>query len=929
MRNPLYFLLLVLALPVVAAKPAASHSGLLTRVWQSQDGLPGNVVRSVVQSSDGYLWVATAEGVARFDGFEFELVEPGNGDLRRGQLTFSRLFAGSGGRVWATTFQGGLFRSEDGQLKRILSNVRQPQPLLVTQLIEEDNGTAYLKRGEEFSSVSRSGKVSPVEATPKLRQRFEKDLAARMEGGQITDLEGNMILHDQLGGIWTAGPSGGLSFTQDGQAAQAVALPQIGQSFGIHEMIEDREGNIWLACHVNGLARVRRARVEVLDTNQGAGERAVTALMQDRAGVWWLADRRGGVTRWTPEESRFVPLTKTRSTRRISALFEDRDSRLWAASQDGSVFRFDGEEFQPQFTQTQVPSKVRAITQDEQGTLWFGGFQGIATSTGKTVRRFGRAEGVEDHDISVLQPFPGGRVIAGSTSGAVLLGDARGFETIGPDALQAHWISGILPVSAKETWISTLGGGLWMWDGENWFHFDVNDGLPDSRLTCVVDDGKSQLWMGSLSGIIRAERAELLARIRSPQAPVQWLRLDHTDGLPSRECIGGFQPAGWRASDGLVWFPTGNGVARVRPDLVTSNQVPPAVFLRRVRANGVQHRPGAGPVLADPGRARLEFHFIGLSFSAPEKVTYRTRLAGLDDSWREIGSQRVASFEAVPPGDYTFEVMAVNGDGLRSTFPARIPIIIKPHFWETAWFYLSVGGFILAVAMAIGWTAARLRMKDRITALKVRGAREGERSRIARDLHDDLGASLTEISILSSLAAEDSAESQLCDPLHQLSIKAKHAVGRLDEIVWAVNPRQDNLRSLVDYISAFAREFLDLARIPLRLDVIPSIPEIPLATTRRHGIFLAAREAINNIVKHSRASEVLLHIGLVEDVLAIRIEDNGRGFALDYAEGGNGLENLKQRMRDAGGDCRIESRRGHGTTVLLTLPLKAADNAAS
>ncbi|RYD46898.1 MAG: hypothetical protein EOP85_06515, partial [Verrucomicrobiaceae bacterium] len=492
-----------------------------------------------------------------------------------------------------------------------------------------------------------------------------------------------------------------------------------------------------------------------------------------------------------------------------------------------------------------------------------------------------------------------------------------------PETLRHSWISGILPISAKETWVSTLGGGLHLWDGAEWFSFDAEDGLPDPRLTCVLDDGRGYVWFGSLAGIIRAERKQLLARAKDPTARVQWLRLDHTDGLPSRECIGGYQPAGWRARDGMLWFPTGSGIARVRPGFVSMNKVAPPVYLQSVRANGVLHTRADGPVTTEPGRARLEFRFVGLSYSAPEKITYRARLAGLDETWRELGTQRVAAFEAVPPGEYTFEVMAVSGDGLRSLDAARVSVLIEPHFWETAWFYLSVGALVLVIAAGTGWAAARMRMKRRIQDLKIRNAREGERSRIARDLHDDLGASLTEISILAALAAEDAEKSPLQPSLDQLSVKAKHVVGSLDEIVWAVNPREDTLRSLVDYIAAFAREFLDIARLPLRTEVTREVPELPMATTRRHGVFLAAREALNNIVKHSGATEVRLDISVADDLLEIRITDDGCGFEPDYAAGGNGLGNLKLRMQEAGGDCRIETFRQQGTTVFLTLPLPA------
>ncbi len=906
-----------------AAADFGEQSGVLVRVWQSQDGLPSNVVRSVVQASDGYLWVATAEGIARFDGFDFELIEP-EGELRRYRLAFSRLFATAGGDVWAATYQGGLFRARGGRLYQILDNMRSPRPPLVTQLIEEGDGSVFFKRGNEFMKVTAADGVSVMEPSAALLADFEKDFNQQVAKGRIEEAGKTPALKDRVGRVWTVGASGGLTVGKEGGTQIPVEFPKRGQAYEVNEMLEDAEGNIWLASPINGLARVRHARVEVMDPNAGQNERAVSALIEDHSGAWWIANRRGGLNRWTATESRYIEFSSNRYYRPAAAMFEDKDFRLWVASRDGSVFRYDKGVFQPQFSRTQVPSKVRTITQDAAGTLWFGGAQGLASYAGLTVREFGRAEGIVDLDVTVLQPFPGGKIIVGTSSGRILLGDDHGFTTIASaEFLKHQWISGILPVSAKETWVSTLGSGLYLWDGKNWTCFDANDGLPDSRLTCVLQDDRGHIWLGSLGGIIRADRSDLLTRAGNPQAAVKWLRLDHTDGLPSRECIGGFQPAGWKAKDGMLWFPTGSGVVRVRPDLVEFNKVVPPVYLQAVRANGVLHVGNSGPVTTEPGRARLEFRFVGLSFSAPEKITYRARLAGLDDSWRELGTQRVAAFEAVPPGHYTFEVMAVNGDGLRSLTPARISVVIEPHFWQTIWFYLSAGTLIVVAAVGTGWAAARVRMKSRIQVLKIRNAREAERSRIARDLHDDLGASLTEISILAALAAEDADRTPLYPALDQLSAKAKHVVGSLDEIVWAVNPREDTLRSLVDYLAAFAREFLDIARIPLRTEIVREVPEFPLVATQRHGIFLAAREALNNIVKHSGASEALLEITLVDELLEIRIQDNGNGFEPDYATGGNGLGNLRLRMQEAGGDCRIETFRTQGTTVFLTLPLIA------
>lgn len=912
----------------VGAVPAGT-SGVVVRVWQSQDGLPGNVARSVVQSTDGHIWVATAEGVARFDGYDFELIEP-EGELKRSRLAFSRLFATSRGGVWAATYQGGLFQFRDGALRPILRDARGPRPPIVTQLLEDRAGNLFFLRGGETGRIHPDGTVEPVAADDALRGLFAADLDRRKQRGRVFDADAKPFLLDRTSRLWSVDAEGGLTINEDGRERVTVDFPRRGPVFGINEMLLDQEGNVWVASPFNGLARVKQARVEIPAIEGNDGGTMFSSLIQKRSGEWWLADRRGGLVNWQDGRSRRIEFHAARGYRAAAALFEDSESKLWVASRDGSVFVEQDGGFVPMFVRTQTPSKVRAITQDAAGVMWFGGTQGIASYSNDQVRAFGRADGVPDVDVSMMCPFPGGGVIAGTTDGRILLGGSGGFTAIErPESAGRDWISGILPVSPREVWVSTLGGGLHLWNGKSWRVLGPDDGLPDQRLTCVIDDTDGNLWFGSLSGIIRAEREELLAHLNDPEEAVHWLCLDHTDGLPSRECIGGFQPAGWRGSDGMLWFPTGGGVVMLRPDLVKPNRVPPPVFLKSVRSNGVAHVGQSGPVVTEPGRARLEFRFVGLSLGAPDKVTYRARLAGLDDSWRELGNQRVAAFEAVPPGRYTFEVMAVNGDGLRSPAPARIQVIVKPRFWQTSWFYLTAGAAVLSAAAGTGWFGARLRLRRRIQALKIRGAREAERSRIARDLHDDLGAGLTEISILAALAAEDADKTPLQPALEQLSLKAKQVVSSLDEIVWAVNPREDSLASLVEYAAAFAREFLDNARIPLRVDIEPGIPDHPLAAPVRHAVFLAVREALNNAAKHSEATEVKFSACIRDAALDIGITDNGRGFDLEYAAGGHGLGNLQHRMQEAGGGCRIGSRRGAGTTVTLTLPLHPQDKTVS
>ena len=391
--------------------------------------------------------------------------------------------------------------------------------------------------------------------------------------------------------------------------------------------------------------------------------------------------------------------------------------------------------------------------------------------------------------------------------------------------------------------------------------------------------------------------------------------------MPTRECSGASQPSGWVRRDGTLAVPTVRGLVMLDPARIQEPAVAPTVFLREVRANGQRLEAGPGAYQAGPGRPRLEFRFRGLDLSLPEEMTYRTRLLPIDPHWQESGRQRQVVYEGVPPGRYRFEVLAIHGGGRPSERPAVAKVVVRPFFWETAWFTAAVVLAGLLTAAGGGWMGARRRMKKRLQEIKLRHARETERARIARDLHDDLGAKATELSLIADLGAEAADAAELGAALGEISRKTRELVGSLDEIVWAVNPREDRLRSLLEYLTATAAEFLERAGVVLRLDVEPGLPDRVVDSATRHSVYLAVRECLNNTVKHAGAASVRLAISWREPAeLEIVLEDDGRGFG-EKEQHGYGLDNLRARMAECGGRCELSGFEGRGARVRLTVPL--------
>lgn len=905
-------LLFLVACNFLASVIAEAAPRFLAQAWQSEDGLPSNSLRAIAQSSDGYLWVGTAEGVVRFDGMRFTGF-PAEPDAALARLPVRALFPLANGEVWVATgnalLRGRGTRLEDAQIPAYAGT---GNPLAVSQVILSTYGDVFAVRGTELWQITQGKMPRLVERTAALEKLLQEDAPRGREHSRLSVGAGQFQLRDSHGRLWRFTPGAGLTVASAENRPEPVSL-QGEQPTVITAMLEDREGNIWLATQTQGLWRLRAARVEVLTTTDGLSNRETLLVMEDHTGALWVATRAGGLDCLSAGTAKHFDVP--RAPRPVSALCETRAGDFWTATHDGSVFVLKEGVFRRALEHEAGATRVTAIVEDDQGQLWLGGQNGLFVGKGGELRPtdFSR-KGQVTALIST-----GTTIWIGTGTGQVFRGNVDHFEpAAAANAFANSPISSLLSDADGSLWVSTLGGGLFYLHNGHVRAVSFPEGVVHTRVTCVLDDGAGFLWLGTLGGICRVAKLELKNKTSEPSP----LMLDRTDGLLTRECTAGGRPAGWRAHDGTLWFSTGNGVAHVDPKQLALNTIPPPVVIEDVSANGRELASHLERVKTGPGRSRLEFHFTALSFTAPEKVRFRTRLEGLDETWRDVGHQRAVAYEAVPPGSYRFQVIAENGDGVWNKTGATLAVEVLPHFWETRWFQAAIALTATALAISVGALVMRARLRGRLLRLEAQSAREAERARIARDLHDDLGASLTEISLLANLAAEENQPIHSEDnTLTEIADTAQSLVGALDEIVWAANPRHDTLRSLVEYLTSFAAKFLARANITLRRDIPRELPEISLDAERRHNVFLAAREVLNNAVKHSGASEVRLQVRLENKQLEIVIEDNGCGFDPNASDDGEGVGNLASRLAHIGGQCRIESHAEGGTTVSLSLPL--------
>jgi signal transduction histidine kinase len=346
------------------------------------------------------------------------------------------------------------------------------------------------------------------------------------------------------------------------------------------------------------------------------------------------------------------------------------------------------------------------------------------------------------------------------------------------------------------------------------------------------------------------------------------------------------------------------------------------------REQKTNHLDSAWPqaIVIPPGHDRLEIHYTGLSFSAPDKVQFKYRLEGHESAWTDAGDTRVAFYNKLPPGHYRFQVEAGNEDDVWSKTGSVLAVAVQPQFWQTWWFRTAVVLVILGLIAAVVRYLSTQKLQRQLQALKQQEVLEKERSRIARDLHDQLGANLTRVALLGEMVETDKhSPEEVVAHAQQISQAARDTTHSLDEIVWAVNPSNDTLDGLVTYACKYAQEYFALAGVRYRAEVPPQLPSVVIPPEVRHNVFLAFKEAVNNVVKHAQASEARIRLRLQPGNFTLEIEDDGRGIGQPVpptTQAKNGLRNMRKRMEDMHGEFAIAGGAKGGTIVRLVVPIK-------
>lgn len=999
--------------PVTTGAPGGGSPSFSFRCWQSEQGLPQDRVRALAQTLDGYIWVGTDDGIARFDGERFVSFGLPEGLPNSPVRT---LFGDSRGSLWIGSVGEGLIHWQAGQLTMLTVSSGLPSDS-ISALAEDGEGRIWIGTDAGLA-LWQDGRVIPFEAAKEFNGKaitaLDRDPRGNMwvgatgagvfefrdgtfiplENSAIQELlqDPHCILVNKRGQIWI-GAGDDFVLCRDGNQWRPYRIPRhLARSY-VSSLAEQVDGSIWAGSTSEGLFEFKNRKMTAVNAGSGLSDNSVESLLADRDGNLW-AGTDTGLNLLRQRDLFAFDQRQGLGYGGVDGLAEIAPGEIWVGKPGDGVYEWDGENFSHVMSAdlSVVGPQINTLMRSRDGGCWVAGKFGLLyfRTPAKTADK-ARLFTLPGMDIISLCEAPDGSLWAGTTEGnlyrlkdekwheqsrlnhpitAVIAGadgslwagtEGDGVYRFESAEKTTHWDTknGLLSDLVRtlymdanhSLWIGTAGGGLSCLRQGRITTITTREGLPDNTISEILRDDKGRLWLGSNRGIVCVNEEDLDDLIAGKIAAVYPQVFGRAEGMLSEECAGGFCPAGLKTEAGRLWFPTLKGLVVVDPGVHLQKLPAPAVLLEQITVDGIPHsvfltsesapngRDGVSESIdardevlkLGPGRHRIEFQYTALGFDSPERMRFRYRLHGLDSDWVEAGNRRVAFYSYVPPGSYWFQVIACNADGVWNETGATVGLTVARFFWQTWWFASLLSATILAVVGSGVRFIVKRNLQRRLKHLEQERLLERERTRIAQDLHDEMGAKLCRISFLSEHVRRnhDGMGSELRHQIASISDASREVLHSLDEIVWAVNPQNDTLEHVVSYIGHYANEFFQETGIECNVNISGRPPAYWLSSQLRHNLLLAVHEAFTNVLKHSKATQVDVSVVLNDFAFEVTISDNGKGFDVSPSasrespslQAGDGLPNMKKRLADIGGECSVCTGAGKGTIVQFILPL--------
>jgi ligand-binding sensor domain-containing protein/signal transduction histidine kinase len=863
-------------------------------LFTRDDGLPSETIQAVYEDRERNLWVATANGLA--------LLKSG------GLTTFTtkeRLISGiiqalledSNGALWIATPYG-VGRLKDGKFTNY--TVRDGLGSTSVRAIQEDqSGRIWFGSLGGLTSFDGNRFTTYTTRDGLPNDRVISLLAAR---------DGGLLI----------GTAVGLCRFSDGRFTAFNAGEALATST-ILSLLEDLEGNVWVGTESAGINLLKDTKFTTYTVRNGLSNDLVKSIYEDHEGNIWIGTDGGGLNLLRNGKLHAYTTRDNLSSNVVLSLTGDHAGNLWVGTPDG-LNRFSRGKFTTYTSADGLASNsVRSLYLDRRGNLWIGTRGGLTRMRDGVFKTFTEVDGLPNDLITTLYEDTKGNLWIGTFAGLGKLTNEEFTTFTTSDGLSSDAVISLHEDSEGTLWIGTNGGGLNRLKDGKFTTYTTSNGLLDDVVYRILEDGQNNLWLSCRKGIFHLSKKELDDFAKGMTASIAPVAYGTADGMMTRECSGGGDPAGWRGSDGKLWFSTLKGVAMIDPQRLRMNSHVPPVVIEQIRIDDRSFAPSERLELP-AGTTRFDLDYTAPSFVAPEKVRFRYKLEGFDNVWIDSGTRRIAYYTNLRPGTYTFRVIASNNDGVWNQTGAAVSLYLKPYFYQTYWFY-AVCLLLLAV---LAWLLFRLRLRGMQAQFS---AVLAERTRIAREIHDNLAQEMTGLSVQLEVIARqmplgaDAAMSALDRARRQV----RHGIAEARRYVWELrSPTLDN-NDLPTALAETARRLTEDTSIHAQVEVNGTFR--PLAQAVEVNLLRIGQEAINNAVKHARAQRVLINLVFDAKRVQLIVRDDGRGFNQQTVGNGRqghfGLIGMHERAEQIGGTLSIQSTAESGTEVVADVPISS------
>jgi ligand-binding sensor domain-containing protein/signal transduction histidine kinase len=977
--------LLLFACTLAAALPSRSldaHKALTQyahRIWGQQEGLFQPTIYSILQTRDGFLWLGTQDSLIRFDGVHFREFE-GRGAGFFHNALIRTLVEDERGTVWVGSVGSGLSRIDaNGRVNHYSTANGLPSDTVFCvdagrageTWVCTDKGLARFAEGRFHTFTAADGLPSDQVRSTCIASgtRWVAGIdfgLATWDGRRFHPYSSNLTSLDRAtalacgndGSVWAGTDAGLLHIGAD--RSRLLTTREGLPDNAVSSLLAARDGTVWVGTY-DGVTRVRGKDASVYRTRDGLSHSLVLSLYIDREGTLWAGTKDGldqftdgNVTPYTTNEGlssndtgpvledaegrlyigtlgcglnifengKFRSIAKRDglADNTVLSLELDDNRNLWVGTKRGLTRIRDGHVVASYGERNGLSGlEVRSLFVDSQGTLWAGTERGLNRFENKRFKAVALAPGENTGSVVALA---GGRTVRVFAST-----ESADFYAMRGDSFAPYSLGTARPVDCylldhvrHSTWMGTLGGGLLRWQNGNVAHVRVKDGLYDNRIYQILDDGEGNFWIASSKGIFRVSHTELDAladgRIRAVTS------VPFTTGQLRFECRSGVQPAACRTRDGRLWFSTTSGLVEIDPRKLSRNTVAPPAAITAVLVNG-ERRSSTHILDLTPNQRNVEIRYAGLSYVAPEKVTFRYKLDGFETNWTEAGSRREAFFTNLPPRHFRFLVYARNADSHVSAEPAVFEFTIEPKLYQRVWFWPLVTVLLTAAGFAI----YRIRVQQLRERFDVVLA---ERSRIARELHDTLLQGLSGVTMQLHALWMRMPPSRDRQFLASIIDDAAACSQEARKSLWGLrNPKRRD-EQFADKLAALCREALRSSGVELKLDLRPF--DLDAYPETEYQILRIAREVVSNTAAHAKATVLHVELSVHKGHLHLSFRDNGIGF--DVQSGSSipdhfGLVGIRERAQEIGAELGISSSPGAGTSVVIDLQLTNASSCDS